>query len=352
MKIVVLGAYGYTGELICKMLSAKAIPYSIAGRKTEKLQYLREKYQGIETSYVLEMQNEKSVAEIVVDNQIFVNCVGPFSETADILLDLVTQEKKLYLDITGEIEFVHASKLKYHDRAQTNKSTIVHSCAFESVLVNLMAHRIIDDTTEVKSIHAYYHTAKSKASPGTRLTMKLAKYRKDFHYIDGKQELVKNIPRHERVVAEIGPISAAPFALPEICFAKWDTSAKDIGSFLLMDTYDASYVNKLKPTAINFDEKTALLAKFDKRRPPGPTDDLREQQEFDIRVEVKNNAGQLRIITLEGKDYYGLSAEIAVYFAEFYMNGKLQETGVLSPIRFLGKENTFFHDLKLQLNEK
>lgn len=350
MKIVVLGAYGYTGELVCSILAQKGRSYGIAGRKPEALNELSSRFKQIETSHLLEMKDEQSVKSLVDQYDVFINCVGPFSETAEILLQQITFHKKMYVDITGEIEFVEASRFLYHEKAIKNKATILHSCAFESVLVNLLTHSIIDDVEKVKTISAYYNTGRSKVSPGSRLTMKLAKFRNDFHYVEGQKVLTNKIPAKEIENKEFGSLSATPFSLPEICFAKWDTSAINIASFLMLNVYDASFVKK-SDIVQNRIEKESLLAMFDKRRPKGPSEEVRLQQKYTIDVAVENTDGNVRRVRLPGTDYYLLSAEIACYFVEQYLNQNGKANGVISPIHFLGENHTFFSDLNLQPRE-
>lgn len=350
MKIVVLGAYGYTGALVCEVLQNANLAFGIAGRKENELAELSSRFDKIEDSHKLEMKDEDSVIDLVNQYDIFINCVGPFAETADFLLQYISVDQKMYVDITGEIEFVEDSRKKYHEKALKNKATILHSCAFESVLVNLLSHSIISDVTEVKSIKAFYNTGRSKTSPGTRLTMKLSKFRNDFHYVNGQKVLTQIIPAEDLDKMHFGTITAAPFALPEICFAKWDTSAESIASYLIMDVYDASYVKK-SDTLSEKKEKDTLLAKFDKRRPKGPSEEVRVEQKYTIEVEVENKDGSSRKIRLIGKDYYYLSAQIACYFVDKYLQNEGKSYGVISPIVFLGSQHSFFKDLNLEPHE-
>jgi len=352
MNIIVLGAYGYTGSLICQQLKNENISFTIGGRKKESLEKLARDHQLKCQIEIIELTDENCISQIVSDYDLFINCIGPFTETANLLLEQVANLGKFYIDITGEIGFVENSRKTFHEIAIKNRSTILHSCAFESVLVNLLGHKVIENKEAVKSIYSYYNTGRSKASPGTKLTMKLAKYRENYHYRLGEKILVENVDTEDFAVEENKTLSALAFALPEICFAQWDSSASNIGSFLLMDSYDASYASRNSQREQPVNGKQMLIEKFNKRRPIGPSNEMRENQSYTIEVHVENQEGKQRVIFLKGTDYYLLSARILVYMIMKSENDAIKQYGVVSPYQFLGEHHTFFEDLNLRPYEK
>lgn len=75
--------------------------------------------------------------------------VGPYWPTGMKLVDACIAAGTHYLDLTGEILFVHES-IARHDRAGTSRVRIVHSCGFDSIpsdLGALMLHEVGGEMT-------------------------------------------------------------------------------------------------------------------------------------------------------------------------------------------------------------
>ena len=100
MKVIVLGAYGYTGSLVCKELMSSRIEFAIAGRNKEKLLRFKEELACNILTEVIDLTNEEEVKNLVENYNVFVNCVGPFTETATYLLKYISIFGKSYFDIT------------------------------------------------------------------------------------------------------------------------------------------------------------------------------------------------------------------------------------------------------------
>ena len=48
MKIVLIGAYGYTGKIICDILEKENISFSIAGRDIDKLNQIKSSHSKVD----------------------------------------------------------------------------------------------------------------------------------------------------------------------------------------------------------------------------------------------------------------------------------------------------------------
>ena len=76
----------------------------------------------------------------------------------------------------GEIGFIKKSKDYLQEISVNNKSLIIHGCAFESLVSDLILQSL-RKKNEIKSVKTFYKFNQKKVSPGTRITMKLSKYR-------------------------------------------------------------------------------------------------------------------------------------------------------------------------------
>ena len=103
MRISVVGAYGYTGRLICEELEKAGYSFSVLGRNKQKLDLLKEEFSTISSALELDMRNADDVEQLLEHSDLIVNCAGPFTEESQLLVDSVAESGKTYLDISGEL---------------------------------------------------------------------------------------------------------------------------------------------------------------------------------------------------------------------------------------------------------
>jgi short subunit dehydrogenase-like uncharacterized protein len=99
---MIYGATGYTGKLITQYAKSQGLSPVIAGRNSQKVQALAEKY-GFE-GRVFSLTDIETVAQAVADVKVVLHCAGPFSATAYPMLQACLKTRTHYLDITGEID--------------------------------------------------------------------------------------------------------------------------------------------------------------------------------------------------------------------------------------------------------
>jgi len=332
MKVVVVGAYGFTGKLICAQLSQEGIPFAVAGRNTEKLDMLQGEYKTVTTVITTDI-TQKTGCSFVSDYDIIINCVGPFEVYANQLLDQVIKQSKVYFDITGEETFVANSIVHLHQTAQQNKALIVHAVAFESALASLVAYQLIKRNNNVKSINSYYRFEQSKPSPGTRFTMKLSKYRDTFFVIDGARIGLDQLHEEKRSIQINDEVYfTMPYPMPEIPFIQEEYGIPNIASYLLTDEFSASLA-----VAKNTDKANlkAEIQKLSKRKPKGPTPTQRAAQYFDLVVETSSTKGEKDRIRLSGVDMYLITAKVIAFFTKKQLANQPKKFGVCSPHELL-----------------
>ena len=120
--VVVYGASGYTGRLICEYLRELNVPFIAAGRNKELLDDVVSRIPGIETaSYdVVEVEHTvEALTELFTGAQVVCNTVGPFISFGDDVAEAALAAGCHYLDTTGEQNWMlHAQEAwgqKYAD---------------------------------------------------------------------------------------------------------------------------------------------------------------------------------------------------------------------------------------------
>jgi len=140
LDIVVYGASGFTGKLVCEYLYIKKIPrWAMAGRSLEKLKKVLEEIQissgrvsDIPT-FVVSPDEPKSVGELASRTKVLINCVGPFHKTGEPVIKACIENKCHYADISGEPLFFLNMVRKYDEQAKKQGVCIVIGCGLDSI---------------------------------------------------------------------------------------------------------------------------------------------------------------------------------------------------------------------------
>lgn len=98
-RILLYGAYGFTGQLIARRARESGFEPVLAGRDPERLAALGREL-GLETR---PFSLEDSIAEALEDVDVCVNAAGPFVRTATPMVHACLDTGTDYLDITGEV---------------------------------------------------------------------------------------------------------------------------------------------------------------------------------------------------------------------------------------------------------
>jgi uncharacterized protein DUF5938/saccharopine dehydrogenase-like protein len=115
--VVVYGASGYTGRLICEYLREYNVPFVAAGRDAGKLDAsMRQNVAGIETAdyEIVEVAHDtKELTELFRGASVVCNTVGPFSVYGPEVAEACLAAGTHYLDTTGEQDWMITCDEKY-----------------------------------------------------------------------------------------------------------------------------------------------------------------------------------------------------------------------------------------------
>jgi short subunit dehydrogenase-like uncharacterized protein len=115
--VVVYGASGYTGRLICEYLREYNVPFVAAGRNAEKLKTSMETHvPGIETAdyEIVEVTHDvESLTTLLSGASVVCNTVGPFSKYGPEVVEACLATGTHYLDTSGEQDWLITCDEKY-----------------------------------------------------------------------------------------------------------------------------------------------------------------------------------------------------------------------------------------------
>jgi hypothetical protein len=108
--VVVYGATGYTGRLVCEYLRELNVPFVAAGRSKSRLDdVMRQNVPGIETidHDVIEVEHTvEALTELFSGAKVVCNTVGPFASYGDEVVEACLNAGTHYLDTTGEQDWL------------------------------------------------------------------------------------------------------------------------------------------------------------------------------------------------------------------------------------------------------
>jgi len=188
--IVVYGATGYTGRLVCEYLNKQygvngEVKWAMAGRSQEKLIQVRDEM-GIsaEVPFVIaDADHLASVKAMVENTQVVLTTVGPYQKYGSDLVRICSEVGTDYVDLCGEPAWMHEMIAAHADTAKASGARIVFSCVFDSVPFDLGIHYLQQTAIEklgtpLPRVKGRVRAMKGTFSGGTlesfRLTMQAA----------------------------------------------------------------------------------------------------------------------------------------------------------------------------------
>jgi short subunit dehydrogenase-like uncharacterized protein len=108
--LLIYGATGYTGTMICHEAARRGINFEIAGRNAEKLSILAVQLQV--PFHAFEVDDITGWQQSLVGKTALLNVAGPFSETAEMAMEACLMFKVHYFDITAEVDIYRLAHSK------------------------------------------------------------------------------------------------------------------------------------------------------------------------------------------------------------------------------------------------
>ncbi|HDZ57225.1 MAG TPA: saccharopine dehydrogenase [Pseudomonas xinjiangensis] len=145
--IIVYGATGYTGRLVCEYLNRQYgvdgdVRWAMAGRSQEKLQSVRDEM-GIPADVplvVADVSDNASINAMVGRTKVLLTTVGPYQLYGSDVVAACAEAGTDYVDLCGEPAWMHEMIAAHHDTAKASGARIVFSCGFDSVPFDLGAY--------------------------------------------------------------------------------------------------------------------------------------------------------------------------------------------------------------------
>jgi short subunit dehydrogenase-like uncharacterized protein len=119
--IVVYGAYGLTGKLLCEFVNKtyNNLKWGIAGKDKRCLEDVKNKLKLKESVaiFVADSDDKSALQHIVSQTKVLLSVAGPYINVGTPLIEACVAAGTHYCDITAELPFIREVIDKYHKEA-------------------------------------------------------------------------------------------------------------------------------------------------------------------------------------------------------------------------------------------
>lgn len=368
--IVVYGATGYTGKLVCEYLNERygaagnaeePVRWAMAGRSLEKLRVVRDAL-GIDASVpliVADASMPDTVKAMVARTQVVLTTVGPYQLYGSELVAQCAAAGTDYVDLCGEPAWMHEMIAAHSAAAKTSGARIVFSCGFDSIpfdlgVLFLQQSALARFGAPLPRVKGRVRAMKGGFSGGTLASFKATMA---AAFADpGKVRVLQNpYALTEGVAGPEQPTGAAPVYEDDLQswsapFVMATINTKNIhrSNFLLDHVWgkDFVYDEMLLTGTGEKGEQTARAVAADKSMASsplqpgeGPTQEERESGFYEVMFAGSNTAGQRLTVSVKGKrdpGYGSTSRMISESAVCLLLNPGAASGGIWTPASALG----------------
>lgn len=139
--IVVVGASGFTGQLVVEYLAERypvggPLRWAVAGRNREKLEGIIAAKCGVgkhPAILVADSHDSDALRKLARDTHVVLTTVGPYAKYGSELVAACVESGTHYCDLAGEAQWIRQMIDKHQAAAAQSGAIIVHSCGFDSI---------------------------------------------------------------------------------------------------------------------------------------------------------------------------------------------------------------------------
>jgi len=289
---MIYGAYGFTGKLISHLAVSEGLKPILSGRNPEKVERLANE---LGLDYVFfDLKNEEIIEKALRGVYAVLNVAGPFSSTAEKMVEACLKTGTHYLDITGEISVLEKLASK-DERAKSVGIAIIPAVGFDVVTTDCLASKLHELLPDANKLELAFRLKDPQMSRGTIKSL-----------LEGMSQGIK-VRKNGRIIA-IHSFSreivfgdkvknAETFSMGDISTAYRSTGIPNIIVYVSMKK-SISYMTRIMNFLSLVPGVTLLSKKMVDLLPPEPELVKRKGQSL-IWGEVSNSSGSHIVGTME-----------------------------------------------------
>jgi short subunit dehydrogenase-like uncharacterized protein len=329
------GANGYTGRLTADEAVKRGAHALLAGRNAAEIEKLANRT-GL-PARIFALDSIDQIAGQLSGITALLNCAGPFSKTAPMLMEVCLRAKVHYLDITGEIDVIELAA-SLDARAREAGITLIPAVGFDVVPSDCLAAILAEKLpTATHLILAF--TANGALSPGTTKTLLEALPSGGRARIDGQIRRVPADWKKRAIPFPSGIKEAVTIPWGDVSSAYYSTGIPNIETYLAASPALARQSNLLRRLSglLRFRAFRQLAERWIGWSVSGPAATERAESRAELWGQVSDAAGNVAEATLETPNGYTLTVISALAAVERVVTGGVP-SGFLTPSEAFGKD--------------
>lgn len=341
--ILLYGATGYTGRLICYELKRTGAPFAIAGRSWPRLVALqRELDLPAAAVHRAEIGDHHALVALAAQTRVILSCVGPFSKFGRPVQDAALQSGCHCLDIAGEYAYMRTTYQR-DEEARARGVALISAVGFDVVPTDaaaVLACRALPKATSLRIAFA----KSGGASRGTLRSM-FSFLRTGMAYQDGA--LVPEPLGVHRWTASL----PAPFDSWQCLSVPWgdlasaprSTGVRNLRTYAAFPSPAMGPLQAALPALRRISQVIGGPLRGVAERgvallPEGPSSQARRRSHIAVVAEAVDESGARRRAWVRAGDGYQFTAGAAALCAQLAAAPAFTARGALTPSQAFGAE--------------
>lgn len=334
-RLLLYGAYGFTGKLIAAECLRRGLRPVLAGRNAARTRELAA-HLGLD-HHVFALDRPEAIARELQGFQCLLLCAGPFSHTAPQSMDACIKAGTHYVDITGELDIIEAAASR-HAAARGAGVTLLPAAGFDVVptdcLAAALAEKLPGATHLVLALASH-----GGVSPGTAKTMLEGLPRGGRARVEGQIVRVPLAWKTREIPFRAGPRLGVTIPWGDLASAYHSTGIPNIEVYAAASPRSIARLRRARWTS--WVAQLGLVRNFLLRRIErtiaGPPPEKLAAARASLWGEVTGPGGARIAATMETQGGYTFTAFSAVSAAERILAGKTP-AGFLTPSLAFGRD--------------
>jgi short subunit dehydrogenase-like uncharacterized protein len=328
------GANGYTGELTAREAVRRGLRPILAGRSREPVEKLAHEL-GLEWR-AFALDDPSALRFGLRGAKLVLHCAGPFSATAEPMIDACVAAGAHYLDITGEIAVFELAQRRGAEAAAAGV-LLCPGVGFDVVptdCVALALKEALPSTTHL----ALGFDGKSSFSRGTGRTMVEGLKQGGAARIDGRIATVPLAWKDRRIDFGAGEKLAMTIPWGDVSTAFHTTGIPNVEVYIPMSPGRLAQLrrmNYVRPLLGLGVVQSFLKSRVD-RQPPGPDAAQRERTPTYVWGEARDASGAARTARIVVANGYTVTVHASLGIVERLLAGSAP-SGAITPARLMGR---------------
>lgn len=333
MDWMIYGANGYTGRLTAAAAVESGLRPVLAGRSETAVRELAESL-GLE--YRVFGLDDPAVVRRNIDGcRLVLHCAGPFSVTAEPMIEACIDTGVHYLDITGEIavfEYAHSRA----EAARRADVVLVPGTGFDVVPSDCLAATLVEALPAATRLQLAFE-AGGGPSPGTAKTSIEGLGKGGMVRRDGKLLRVPLAYRSRRVPFAHGERTAVTIPWGDVFTAYISTGVPNIEVYIAVPPSVIAKLRRLRwlQPLLGWAPVQAWLKRKAGGRVSGPSDAVRRDTRSELWGEAASADGRTVAATMTTPNGYDLTVTASLGIAAFLLENEA-EGGYYTPSLLMG----------------